>query len=385
MIRPVNQIRAFWSEPRPVAPGRNLADWRLLAVLLVATAVEVVLREDVGFGDLAAISALALTHLVLWRRSHPLLVGAIAFTATAVRDGIQLATGLSSPDLHTSAFLLILPYALVRWGSGKETVVGLALVFTSAAIGLTADSLTVGETLGGLGVLSTPIALGFAVRYRAAARARELEDVRAGERLSLARELHDTVAHHVSAIAVRAQAGLATVDTNPDAAADALRVIGAEASRTLQEMREIVRALRDDEDADLAPAPRIEDLSRLARSGEDRPHVRIEVDGSAGSVSPAVSGAVFRMAQEAVTNALRHARDARDVLVAVTVDADAVRLRVEDDGAPAATIVGGGGYGLVGMAERAQLLGGTLRAGPRKERGWAVEAALPMAGADPRP
>lgn len=109
-------------------------------------------------------------------------------------------------------------------------------------------------------------ALGAAFRYRASARMRELDQVKLLERERLARDLHDTVAHHVSAIAIRAQAGLATSVLQPDAATDALHVIEAEASRTLAEMRSMVRVLRRNEPADLAPSPGITDLEQLAEA-----------------------------------------------------------------------------------------------------------------------
>lgn len=114
------------------------------------------------------------------------------------------------------------------------------------------DDATLAEGVGVAAVLGATMALGAALRCRAWARTRELATVALVERERLARDLHDTVAHLVSAIAVRAQAGLATASTNPDAAADALRVIEAEASRTLTEMRD-VGVLRDDEPAALTP------------------------------------------------------------------------------------------------------------------------------------
>ena len=101
--------------------------------------------------------------------------------------------------------------------------------------------------------------------------------------------------------------------------------------------------------------------------------------GELDDLSPAVGAAIYRLAQESVTNARRHARHATQVTVAVTGDADRVRLTVDDDG----SATGGraeAGHGLVGMRERATLLGGTFRAGPAAERGWRVEAVLPRAG-----
>ena len=110
-----------------------------------------------------------------------------------------------------------------------------------------------------------PAALGASVRYRTTSRLRELDQVKLREREQLARELHDTVAHHVSAIAIRAQAGRVVAASHPDAAVDALEVIEEEASRTLAEMRSMVGALREDEEPELAPQRGVADIERLAR------------------------------------------------------------------------------------------------------------------------
>lgn len=384
MSRVNRLLHSFWSEPRPAAVPRTSSDWKLFAGLVAVALFEVVLRDDVELGSVSFILGLVLMPTVLWRRSHPLLVTGIVFAATGVFEGTGLVTGQDLPDLHALAFVLILPYALFRWGSGREALLGLPIFLGSATLGLLADELSVGEFLGGLVFLIGPIAIGTAARYRQAARVQELEDVRAGERLRLARELHDSVAHHVSAIAVRAQAGIATSAQDPESAVDALHVIEEEASRTLSEMREMVRVLRDDEAAELAPTPRVENLEgHFDRGAGGSGRIRVEVDlsGETARLSPAVSGAVFRLAQESVTNAHRHAHGATRIRVEVAVDESSAMLRVEDDGEPVTTAVNLGGYGLIGMAERVQLLGGTLVAGPGPERGWTVTAVLPHGGA----
>jgi signal transduction histidine kinase len=215
------------------------------------------------------------------------------------------------------------------------------------------------------------------MRYRAVARQREVNQVRTHERGELARELHDTVAHHVSAIAIQAQAGRAVAATDPALAVEAQAVIEAEASRTLYEMRTMVRVLRDGEAADYAPQRGISDLDELTRMSP-LVQVAVHVDGGgdlAGLPHP-VEVAVYRICQESVTNAIRHALHPTRVSVEVTGDVGVVRLRVHDDGEAArpATSVG---YGLLGMAERAKLLGGACQAGPDPVGGWTVEATLP--------
>ena len=123
--------------------------------------------------------------------------------------------------------------------------------------------------------------------------------------------MHDTVAHHVSAIAIRAQAGRVVGANDPAAALDALEVIEREASRTLAEMRGIVGTLRGGEDAEFAPQPGLADLERLA-STDGAPRVEVNVARHVGDVGPTVGAALYRVAQEAITNARRHARGATD-------------------------------------------------------------------------
>lgn len=374
-------LRSFWSEPRPATVPRTGSDWRLLAALAAVALLEVALRDDLYLNSVSFMLGLALMPTVLWHRSHPLLMTGVAFTATGVFEAAGLVTERDMPDLHAQAFLLIFPYALFRWGSGREALIGLPIILGSAILGLSGDELSRGEALAGLGILLTPAAIGTAARYRSAARVQELKDVRSGERLNLARELHDIVAHHVSAIAVRAQAGIATSAQDPQAAVDALHVIGNEASQTLSEMREMVRVLRDDESAELAPAPRVEDLRDMVGESGERAQVEVKLSGETTSLSPALSGAVYRLAQESVTNARRHGRGLTRIYVEVAVDEISVKLRVQDDGEPAPAGPSSNGYGLIGMKERAQLLGGTLEACPGPERGWTVTAVLPRGGA----
>ena len=148
----------------------------------------------------------------------------------------------------------------------------------------------------------------------------------------------------------------------------------------------MVGMLRDTTDPDLAPPPGIDDVEHLDRD-DGRPRVLVRTSGDVDDLAPAVGVALYRIAQEAVTNAVRHAAGATQVTVEVAGHADRVCLTVRDDGDP---LTAGGpapGYGLVGMSERAELLGGTLRAGPAPEGGWAVRATLPRgapAAAQPR-
>lgn len=370
-------IPVFWSEPRPATVPRNRLDGWLFALLVGILLIEVLVRDDLVHPIGSFLVGMGLASTVLWRRSKPLLMVGLAFTITGVLKTMGILSERPFPDLQAIPYLLILPYALFRWGSGREALLGLPIIFASATICLVSDDLTVGEVLGGLAVLLSPVAVGTAIRYREVARRLELVDVRSSERLTLARELHDTIAHHVSAIAVRSRSGIDTAAEDPEAAMDALQAVRDEASSTLSEMREIVRVLRDDEDAELAPAPRLQDLQRLDDGSVGSVPVEVVLAQEVMDLTPALSGAIYRIAQESITNAQRHAANPTNILVQGWVEDHVVVLEVLDDGGPVPPDAKASGYGLLGMEERAQLLGGTLEAGPAKTGGWKVRATIP--------
>ena len=366
-------VRSVLAEPRaPDPPARGWRDWALVGALLIWTVAESIWRPDLSWRPLATAVALLVIPALLWRRTHPLVATAVGFGGAAVLLIAAFVADVNEVGLNSMFGVILLPYALYRWASGREALIGTAIVAVPAAVGL-ATSETVGDAIGGATVVVAAFALGAAMRYRAVARQREVQQVRTLERGELARELHDTVAHHVSAIAIQAQAGRAVAATDPAAALEALAVIEAEASRTLSEMRTMVRVLRDGDAVDYAPQRGIGDLEDLTRMS---PLVQVQCVGDLADLPQPVEVAVYRICQESVTNAIRHAVHPTRVSVEVTGDVGVVRLRVHDDGEaarPASTV----GYGLLGMAERAKLLGGACEAGPDPAGGWTVEATLP--------
>jgi signal transduction histidine kinase len=162
----------------------------------------------------------------------------------------------------------------------------------------------------------------------------------------------------------------------PEAGLEALAVIEGEASRTLAEMRAMVRVLRNGAPAEYTPQPGVADLASLARR-DPVPAVDVELAGDLAGLPLQVDAAVYRLAQEALTNSLRHATNASQVEIRITESAGRLRLRVIDDGQIDPARPASHGFGLLGMTERVQLLGGTLRAGPTPGGGWAVDAELP--------
>ncbi|MFI9839873.1 sensor histidine kinase [Nonomuraea sp. NPDC051941] len=371
-------FRSLWNEPRPPDPPlRVWRDWALVGVLVPLAVLEGVVRPDLPWRAVSVTVTVGLVFTLLWRRTRPLLMLAIPFVTTMLAP---LATGGHRAETYTMAFLLIIVYALYRWGSGHEIVLGFGIMLLSVGVSASFYDLAPSDAVGAFAVIFSAVALGAAFRFRARARMRELDQVKLLEREQLARDLHDIVAHHVSAMAIRAQAGLATAPSKPEAAIDALRVIEAEASRTLAEMRAMVRVLRRNEPADLAPGRRITDLEELAGRVRLGPSVEVEMLGDLDDLPPAVDAAIYRIAQESVTNARRHARHATRIRIRVAADDTSVRLRVSDDGETSSANPMPG-YGLIGMSERAGLLGGTCEAGPDPGRGWTVTAVLPRTGA----
>lgn len=372
-------VRSLWAEPCAAdAPPRVWRDWLLVGVLVPTALLEGTLRSDVMWRPAAIVLALGVVATLLWRRTHPLRATTAAFGAIIAFDVALLATGADeAAGLYTTACVILHPYALLRWGSGREVGPGLAVALVAGGLGTVLEYTGVVDTvLGFLFLFFWPV-LGAAVRYRSVGRVREADQVKLREREQLARELHDTVAHHVSAIAIRAQAGRLAAGSDPEAALDALLVIEGEASRTLEEMRTIVYALRDGDDAAMGPQRGLNDIPSLARSSGGLLPVDIELSGDLDDVAPALGAALYRLAQESVTNAMRHARSASRITVAVNGEPNCVRLTVRDDGRTTSSSRGPSGYGLAGMTERATLLGGTLQAGPDASRGWLVSAVLP--------
>ncbi|MBU2665654.1 sensor histidine kinase [Actinoplanes bogorensis] len=360
-------LRSVWREPRfPGAPVRVRRDWVLLGVVVVAVVAEGLLTRQIS----GMILGLLVAPTLLWRRTLPLPMVAIAF--------VTCFLWLPQPENGTLAYLLILPYALFRWGSGRESVIGAALLLAKIAASTAIGQLSAADMLLGFVAMIAAFALATTFRYRARLLGRRLDEAKLRERERLARDLHDTVAHHVSAMAIRAQAGIAVSRRDPAAAVDALRLIEAEATRALAEMRTMVRALRHVQ-ADLAPSPGLASLRDLAHRAPSGPVVEVELAGDLDDVPATVGTAIYRLAQESVTNARRHARQATRIEVHVAADDAQVHLRVSDDGVGAHP-AGSSGFGLVGMSERAGLLGGTCEAGPGPGRGWVVTAALPRTG-----
>jgi signal transduction histidine kinase len=208
-----------------------------------------------------------------------------------------------------------------------------------------------------------------------------LEHAARGARARIARELHDVVAHHISLIAVQAEAARLTTTGMPTEGAKRLVAIGDTAREALTEMRRLLGVLREDAGTEptRTPQPGVAQLIDLVDDARESgpAGVRLIVRGRSLPLDPGVELTAYRIVQEALTNARRHAPGAA-VDVELHYTSDALRLRVRDNG-PGPPDVAGNGFGLPGMRERAAMVGGTLHAGPARANGFLVEAVLPVA------
>ncbi|WP_328323826.1 MULTISPECIES: sensor histidine kinase [unclassified Streptomyces] len=200
------------------------------------------------------------------------------------------------------------------------------------------------------------------------------------ERLRIARELHDVLAHSISVINVQSSVGLALLDSDPEQARTALTTIKAASKEALGEVRQVLDTLRAPGAAPRAPAP---GLDRLAELVEQASATGLTVDtvteGVRRELPPGADLAAFRIVQEALTNVVRHS-GSRSARVTLAYAPRQLVLRIEDEGPATGDDAGGSGNGLVGMRERAAALGGTIDAGPRPGGGFRVEAVIPFTG-----
>ena len=337
----------------------------LAVVLLLAGPAALVLRRRYPVAVLAVVFSTTLAYVVIGYARGPIFLGLIVAFVTAVMHGRRWAAW-SSIGLGWVSFLW-LGYLL-----GRD------------------PAPTAGEVLGlaaWLLVLATTAEVVKTRRERAEEAERmhrEEAERRAGEeRLQIAQELHDVLAHNISLISVQAGVGLHLLDEQPEQARAALAAIRDASREALGELRSVLDVLRREGDAvPRAPAPRLTaDLDSLvtkaAAAGVD---VRLDVTGDRQPLPPGVDRAAFRIAQEALTNVARHAGGATATVLLAYGD-QAITVQIDDDGRgagrePAGSV--GSGKGITGMRERAVALGGRLDAGPRPGGGFRVRAWLPL-------
>ncbi|MFI6725692.1 histidine kinase [Streptomyces sp. R-74717] len=242
--------------------------------------------------------------------------------------------------------------------------------------------------------LAIAITIGCALRALEARRRRAIADVRQAERMALARDLHDLIAHHMTGIIVQAHAATAIYPTAPDKVEPILQNIAQAGTETLESMRRLVRVLREDNHTALRPGDLLSELSELTAShsaaADASPSAaRLEATAAVRTarLSPEVEISAHRVVQEALTNIRRHAPGAQ---AGVRLDTDGTWLWVTVTNTAAlkrtpSPAGGHGGFGLIGLRERVEALDGTLHSGPLPDGGWEVRAALPLPAPAPRP
>lgn len=316
------------------------------------------------------------------RRRWPIPVAAVisGSAAAALITGVIPNFAAAAPAVAISVSFYTVAVSTTTRRSLISAAACLALV--SVALVLTAGDLwsRTGAVLYAAVMIVPAWVIGWLLRERRALAARQGErlvrQAAAEERLRVARELHDVVAHTLSLIVVKAAVANHIAETDPREAGAALRVIEETGRNALTDVRRVLGTLR--EDTPYAPMPGLDELPMLAQQaaigGVD---VRLDVrrEEPAGAVPESVGLAVYRIVQEAVTNVVKHAAPAA-CRATVTVTPREVRIDVTDDGRRPVQI-GGEGHGLIGMRERVTLHGGEFHAGPRFGGGYAVTASLP--------
>jgi signal transduction histidine kinase len=345
-------------------------------------------------GDPAGLGYLLLAAgglILLVRRRWPV---AVFLTTTAI-GLVYYAAGY--PDGPAAIGLFVATYTLTAQGDGRRSLQIVAAGITLLAVAwlLVGDLQSfnpAGWVLFRIGTAVMAATLGESVRGRRvlaaeaverAERAEQTKEAEArrrvdAERLRIAREVHDTVAHAIAVINVQAGVTAHVLDRRPQQARETLVTIEQTSARALGELRATLGMLRDAEDR-RAPTPglgQVEELVGMAReAGLD---VKLEVASPPRELPSAVDQAAYRILQESITNVIRHAGPAR-VTVSLIYGPSDLQLRITDDGCGPRHADGSqGGRGIVGMRERAALLGGELTAGPRQGGGFQVQARLPL-------
>jgi signal transduction histidine kinase len=357
-------------------------------VVVVGTTITANIGDTVAPHPLAYAFALVLGALMFVRRRWP--VGTLLATAVVLLAYYTSSfppVGLAVPV--AAALYSAAEQGRARWAVGSSVAL---LAVSTAARAWEGDDLAylLGyEFVGSAALMASIVAVGDAVRSRRGwraelrrqARAAELEREREAarrveqERVRMARDLHDLLAHTVSVISLHADVAREALEDDPDTARRSLTAVRAACGDVVRELRATVRALRSPEDHEPVPGlDRLDDLVASTRAaGLD---VRVEVSGPAAPLPAVADAAAYRVVQESLSNVLRHA-GAQVVHIGLRYEEDGLRLSIRDDGRGADDRRAGTGWGIVGMRERLALLGGTLRAESPPGGGFLVEARFP--------
>lgn len=364
-----------------------LADFALAMsfVAMVAIGPDDVVESGAAGSAAYVLVLLSGVPLVL-RRKFPLGVLLLVAVALAVFYGIGCKTSLGVIGPLLAAYTVGVHKPLPLAAAG--TAVATAVIYAGAATGT--SGLMISAVLFGMTQATIALAAGHVVRLRSQQagqlrrdRDREAERAVTEERMRIAHELHDVVAHHLSVVSV--QAGLAryVLDSDPETARNALGTISTATRGSLDELARLLSVLRpqaEDGPADadrFHPQPGLADLPALVeRIRAAGVQVELTSEGEPRPLSPGAELCAYRVAQEALTNVLKHAPDSAAALVLRHAD-EWLELLVSNSAAAAPASADSSGHGLIGMCERAKMYGGTVESGPRPEGGFQVVLRLP--------
>jgi signal transduction histidine kinase len=331
---------------------------------------------------------LAICAVALLRARSRVSAAAVGIGIFGLATLIPALVGANTGPVQAGRWvaLAVLAASAARWLPPPRAVVIAAVGAAVVAVGQSSHGTgsfkpSALDALSAATLWAGALAVGVWLRYLDRRRESTIDAVRRDERLELARELHDLVAHHVTGIVVQAQAAR-FAGPSPEPLSAALASIEAAGTDTLTAIRRLVGLLRDPEDTtgvSSVPEPIDQLVERFGRHG---PVVDLKLPAERANPAwpPEVASTVYRVVQESLTNVARHAPGARSVTVTVCDQGQQVTVEVADD-APTAAPRGArapSGYGLVGMRERVEALGGELHAGPLTTAGWAVQASLPV-------
>jgi signal transduction histidine kinase len=362
---------------------RRHGDLLVAAAAVALGLVEIVTDEQLSAGQkLGNVGVLLLLGAFLVvRRRVPLVLGALMLLGALVEPWVGEA---SQGEVFGLIALITVYNAAAHTDGSRMWVAGTMTLATAIAVFANdADSADLGGLLFFALLFATPWIVGRAIRHRRLREAlleREKADAEAAiaeERGRIARELHDVVAHAISVIVLQARGGRKLLDSEPDEARQALDAIERTASQALAEMRRLLGLLREsDDELAMAPQPTLDRLDDLVgRVREAGLPVQVAIEGSPKELPPGVDLSAYRIVQEALTNALKHAGPAT-ARVTVRYGECELDLEIADDGAGGKN-GDGGGHGLAGIRERVAVFGGDVQAGSRPEGGYMVRARLP--------
>ncbi|KQV25215.1 sensor histidine kinase [Yonghaparkia sp. Soil809] len=343
---------------------------------------------------------------MLLRRRYPLLMFALANVLIIIGSAIGSTAEILLPLLTIYAVGVYRPTraAWISFGAGSAAAIVAGLVAAARAPALPGAAADASQDFVGVWFNNTATAIVFLLvatligtnvgsrkRYvaalleRAAQLARErdaqAEIASAHERERIAREMHDVIAHSLSVMIALTEGARASAPEHPERAQDAMGRAAETGRRTLAEVRRLLGSVRGDggdQQVTRAPQPGVDELPALVTEFT-RAGLPVSLSMSGSPVrDPALELTVFRLVQESLTNALRHAPQATSVSVSLTWTTETVEVVIEDDGPTAPSTTGDVGRGILGMRKRVAFYGGELEAGPRSARGWRVRATLPL-------